>query len=1409
MDRRGTKDHVERETEEIERLVRPSPKVKPPRHDRRREMVEPEKDPDLDNTDKDLSKNYKTIGGSATRVLNRWAKDTIAPPAPIKPVEAPKAPGAHPSAPPKKKVKVRRKQDKRVVEVTEDALKENPGAYETYKEDAPQAEEKPQGSEPEFTGPDAEGRKQRYYERRGLPVPPSAPTSESPVEQGDPAEPATPEAPKPEAPKQPEAPKPAETPKPAEAVDDNQALAELKALRDQDPNSAQVLQNIVNPQHPMSFLNDKYPVSNIFPGKTLPKGVNTVGDLRRVLKPEVLQQQQQQQQPAEAPKGKGKGRKKKQPPAGTPAQPAPKDQVQQPAQQPEAPAQPNAQPPAQQQTEQPPGVDSEAQKGLEALRSKWQARPDAESQKGLEALREKWKDRAPDAESQKGLEALRSKWQDRPDADSAKALDDLREKWKARQTGLPGQPGQAPPGQLLQQPGQVPGQPPQPVAGPQPGEVLKPPRAEPVQPQPPKRPVSQAEENAARNLVIHTFPSGTAADLLSVYPPLHPDEINALVSTYKVAKTVDIPQGKIDDLVEKAAKFYSTDPSNISAPRMVRAADGSEVKYADLPPEEKALELRKHQLKTVAMSLAARDAIASNLQKKSKAPPELASQMADFLLNKRENESPASRVHRASQQAERMFYQALSSEDNPNPTDDDTDDDAQSPSEVSIPDEMGDQIEEAWTGAGFNTSPAHPVGNLLNRIQGGDPVRPEDVKAAIADLQKAISDPNKISGDPKAAIAKLKALQKSLKKYDTSNGPEPELEKPDDTNQIPDEIGQKLEDVWVKALGNNNSSSAHPVGRLLSRIQGGESVGVEDVDEAMERIQATMDAPDKIPEAGRKDTLKNLKELQKSLKAFNSETYKKSLSKYQGGVTRKEKGDVSRDKKEIDDIFKKTDYDSENEHEDLIPKKKVPGRVSEDTIKSVMLSTRDPEVRRLAVGYFQAQDYKDARKMFLDPASDTSISEAQPAHIIAARLEKASQFLRQRGGRYPAHLQGQDPALVFRGRVMKQLASLAPEKVDEIQDKLNIHDNKFYDKSVRTYSKDLKSYQKAYKAAEQHTKSEYAAYSEKLKQGVEVDPPLNTEERLLAKGLTQPKEPVKPAHYDIAGQDEQVVAQKAGNMWDQFTGRTAAHKFTMARVAHRSVFFTCNASSAMGHRTAVYWGKAPNTTEPYRGWEQPSAGDLHEGDLDRVITSARKWLESPVLSDHVDGIVRDTQLRAALDLAIRTENYNNAIHPTVYNLMLARLAGLPKDETLHTVTAQVRKTMTDKIVIKVAQLNKILERLDRMASIVQEKHEEWGMQFEAAKALVNEMDKTADALELNTYGEKSLVRRQASVMGITKGAAVMEREPDEKYMDAFQNPMEPHQTNSDEPYMKAYADDQSSAVINGKAENGRALAPNR
>jgi len=486
--------------------------------------------------------------------------------------------------------------------------------------------------------------------------------------------------------------------------------------------------------------------------------------------------------------------------------------------------------------------------------------------------------------------------------------------------------------------------------------------------------------------------------------------------------------------------------------------------------------------------------------------------------------------------------------------------------------------------------------------------------------------------------------------------------------------------------------------------------------------------------------------------------------------------------------------------------------LSEQTIEKVLKATdKDPAAKKVAVAYFQARDYQDARRQFLDPESKDAISEQQPSREIARGLGDAMNMLRKRTERYPEGTTMQDTAITFQERVLRQLRALVPEKVPEVQERLDVEDNHYYDKALRKHKRTLSKYQKEKEKAERDFNKEQANYLVQSTFDPKLEPPPSGVDRLIVRGIFEPQEPIKPPRYDLKRKKPQQLEESAGQLWDSFKKRTARNEI-IARVASRYLFnsfFTYSNPFTMDNmkRNAVYWGVAPGKVHPYPGWEQPSARDLTEQDFTRLLKVAREWLKTPVLSTNIEGIVRDTQIRAALDLALRSENYDHAIHPTLYNNLLSRLAAKPQDETLLTVTANsktVREKMS-KVELNSQIVDQFLARLDRTAAVVQEKHEAWGIKFAAAKAIVNEIDKIADDLEKAAYGEKSLTIRQAQLIG--KTAEVIQKDADEGYMDAFRNPMAPIQTEANEPYMKAYGDDQSSAVHHGKSSTGRPLAP--
>jgi hypothetical protein len=900
MERFSTKTDKEREDEETERLVRESPKVKPPRHDKMRERVSPDKDPDLDEKDEDLSKNYKDVGGSihSARTKN---KDLIT---------------------------VRLKEDpKQVVQINKKTLQAEPGKYEEIKEEKEAPEPKPK-------------------------------------------------------------PKPGKPPREKKPSGDAKASQALNEMAKNDSDFATILKNFTNPKSQWAKAAPETPLDDkLLQGRTLPKGIETVGDLQRVLKVKKTEAPEEAAPEKVAPKKKAPRREREEEPRTAPGAPT--------------------------------------------------------------------------------------------------------------------------------------------------------------------RPFSHDELNAAHDQLRRTFPTEVRVDIMLSRPPMHPDEINALVADYHIARSLPAESKDVDKL-RKDIKTYTTDPNQVPPPKFIEDKSGAQVKFEDLPEEEQAEAHRRHQVQTVAMNLAAREAASENIAEKG-VPKDLADSLAGFMLSGRD-ENPSARLQRANKEAERLFYSGLEAVD-------------------------------------------------------PKPVPPE-------------------------------VIEKVLKKME-----------------------------------------------------------------------------------------------------------------------------------------------------------------------------KDPTAKKLAVAYFQARDYQDARKRFLDPASKEHVSEYQSPKAIANGLEKAMKFLREQTERYPQGTSNQDTATTFRARVMRHLSTLAPDKESELQELMDEVDNRHYDQAMKKHKKAASSYKGSKMLAALITKKKYDKYSERLRAGEDPDPPMSSEDWLAARGTFEPKEPVKPTRYDVQRKNPEEVSASAQELWKSFGSRTGRSQMPF-RVVGRCLsdpFFIYSNTSAMDvNRQAVYWGKEPDDVDPYPQWEQHRNQDLTDRDFHRLLTAAREWLKTPVLSTNIEGIVRDTQLRAALDLAIRAEGYDHALHPVLYENLLAYLAGKPQDEPLLTVTAKTaREEMSDKkVVLDPRTTDRILARLDRMAALVQEGHEKMGMNFDAARDLVNELDRVADELETAAYGEESLIVRQAQVLkGTDKTAEVIQREGDEPYMDTFSNPSSPIQTEADEPYMSAYGNDDSSGVHHGKSETGRPLAP--
>lgn len=327
MDVRATKDHYERETEETERLVRPAPKVKPPRDDKKREDVR-ERDPDTDGDpdlkgDPDMSVNYKNVGGSlADRVLARFATE---------PKDEQDKPKSH------KWVKVRNKELDVGTRVRPNTLMEEPSLYEKTLPNEPPERDK---------GKPRPARKPErpHYHKEPIPHPPwpdPRPMPKHPPRPVRPPKPVKPvpvrQYPEPENPPEPKPPgwvperrKPASTLVVARFLEarefpSQEALTEyLKAHPDADPKEHTVKETEERPQAPEET-SGQQPAGEQ-PPKTKEKKPKKEDAILQGVVPEEKPKAEESATPSseEKPKEKGKGKDKGKEETEAPKGPQPK-----------------------------------------------------------------------------------------------------------------------------------------------------------------------------------------------------------------------------------------------------------------------------------------------------------------------------------------------------------------------------------------------------------------------------------------------------------------------------------------------------------------------------------------------------------------------------------------------------------------------------------------------------------------------------------------------------------------------------------------------------------------------------------------------------------------------------------------------------------------------------------------------------------------------------------------------------------------------------------------------------------------------------------------------------------------------------------------------------------------------------
>lgn len=456
-------------------------------------------------------------------------------------------------------------------------------------------------------------------------------------------------------------------------------------------------------------------------------------------------------------------------------------------------------------------------------------------------------------------------------------------------------------------------------------------------------------------------------------------------------------------------------------------------------------------------------------------------------------------------------------------------------------------------------------------------------------------------------------------------------------------------------------------------------------------------------------------------------------------------------------------------------------------IKSLMAKL-DPHTQEVAKAFFQANDYHEAKDKFLK-SGDEGLSEHGSVRSILKGLRKASSYMDEKAAVYGG---GNVAQQLFRTRVMDKLRVLAPDKYAAVQARLDKDESTEYDRARKAWEKEHKAWlQRKEKSDKKAPKG--APYRGKPNEFSEPEP----------------IEPMKPLRYNA---HRKPSKKKGDALWDSVFGQTKTASRVVGRYQHTISIYPCGLAMGQRSRAAVYHGVEPDVVDPYPHWQPAHQRDLDEPDFQAILKSARKWLATPVLSRHVEGMIPDQQFRAALDYAIQTGIYNRAINPTLYNMLLARLAGWPEpgpEQTLLTIrgsTCEVPTFRSTAMTVKNADHSKyasdILGRIDKLAADIQTHHASWGMSMDEAKDVVNHLDTVADNFEQAAFGTESFENRRTEIL-----AAVLQSDPDEPYMQSFRNIHQPVKTDADEPYMGAYNDDQSSAVETGKEQNGERLAP--
>lgn len=357
--------------------------------------------------------------------------------------------------------------------------------------------------------------------------------------------------------------------------------------------------------------------------------------------------------------------------------------------------------------------------------------------------------------------------------------------------------------------------------------------------------------------------------------------------------------------------------------------------------------------------------------------------------------------------------------------------------------------------------------------------------------------------------------------------------------------------------------------------------------------------------------------------------------------------------------------------------------ISEASAKRLLEQVRNhPVAKAAAKAYLQANDYSEAKQKFLKGSDDDGITEWQNPKDIIRGLRKAGKFFDQKNAMY-GDTATHPASTLFRLRLLSRLRALDPKKAREVTAALPDLEREEYEDQLKTWKSKTQEWESK--------KSEH----EKAVEAYTQDPTGKEPPGEFAE--EEPQRPIPPNHHQDAQSGEDIwkaafepepLESEEGQDTKEPPEEPSPEDKEAADKAAQAAASAWEKQAADGTsiypplevmKTGVYHGIDPYAYGPagYPGWLQPHQRDFGTSDYDEILKSAKQWLSSPLLSVAVDGMPKDAQFRAALDLAIYGGPYNGAVTANTYNELLAKLAGVSAPgfgETLTTLKSASYET---------------------------------------------------------------------------------------------------------------------------------------